>query len=336
MFTRYVLPAVALVGVIFAVRFVLAGNAPTPAALPVAEPARAPYASYVAGAGIVEASTENIAVGTPVAGVVTVIDHKIGDQVRAGDPLFRIDSRDLEAELLVRRALLESAKANSAAADATASDADRQWQKVRELDVHVLSQEELDRRRFAAAAADAKQLQAHADIASGQAQVQQTQTELDRRIVRALVDGTVLQCKVHLGEFAPAGPVDPPLMMLGGTDALNVRVDVDENDAWRLDTTRAAVAHVRGNADLHTPLHFVRLEPYVLPKKSLTGDSAERVDTRVLQVLYSFDPRALPVYVGQQMDVFIEAQPIGGSGRTGAAPPDAAALATTRPATAGR
>ena len=312
MLTRYLLPIVAIVGVIFAIAFVHAGNAQTPAAPPVAEPARAPYESYIAGAGIVEASTENIAVGTPVAGVVTVIDHKIGDRVRAGEPLFQIDSRDLQAELLVRQALLESAKANAAAAEATASDADRQWQKVRELDKRVLSQEELDKRQFAAANADAKQLQAHADVASAQAQVRQTETELDRRIVRALVDGTVLQCKVHLGEFAPAGPVDPPLMMLGGTDTLNVRVDVDENDAWRLQTSRSATAYVRGNAALHTPVRFVRLEPYVLPKKSLTGDSAERVDTRVLQVLYSFDPRSLPVYVGQQMDVFIEAPPIGG------------------------
>jgi HlyD family secretion protein len=50
----------------------------------------------------------------------------------------------------------------------------------------------------------------------------------------------------------------------------------------------------------------------VVPKKSLTGDSSERVDTRVLQLLYSFDPKSLKnVYVGQQMDVFIEAAPIG-------------------------
>jgi HlyD family secretion protein len=312
MFTRIILPVVALIGVIFAVIFVHQGNAQTPKAAPVAEPARAPYASAVAGAGIVESSTENIAIGTPVAGVVMTIDHRIGDHVRAGEPLFRIDSRDLAAELLVRRALLESARANSAAADATAGDADRQWEKVRQLDKRVLSQEELDKRQFAAANADAKQLQARADVASADAQVRQTQTELDRRIVRAPVDGTVLQCKVHPGEFAPAGPVNPPLMMLGGTDTLNVRVDVDENDAWRLQTNRSAMAFVRGNRDLSTPLKFVRLEPYVLPKQSLTGDSSERVDTRVLQVLYSFDPRTLPVYVGQQMDVFIEAPPVGG------------------------
>jgi hypothetical protein len=46
----------------------------------------------------------------------------------------------------------------------------------------------------------------------------------------------------------------------------------------------------------------------VVPKKSLTGDSNERVDTRVLQALYRFDRKELPIYVGQQMDVFIEAQ----------------------------
>jgi hypothetical protein len=55
------------------------------------------------------------------------------------------------------------------------------------------------------------------------------------------------------------------------------------------------------------PLQFVRFEPYVVPKKSLTGDSTERVDTRVLQVLYSFNRDTLPLYVGQQMDVFIAA-----------------------------
>ena len=52
---------------------------------------------------------------------------------------------------------------------------------------------------------------------------------------------------------------------------------------------------------------MVWVEPMIMPKKSLTGDSTERVDTRVLQVIYSFDPTQLHAYVGQQMDVFIEA-----------------------------
>ena len=57
------------------------------------------------------------------------------------------------------------------------------------------------------------------------------------------------------------------------------------------------------------PLTFVRIEPYIVPKRSLTGESTERVDTRVLQIIFRFDLPQIPVYVGQQMDVFIECQP---------------------------
>ena len=57
-------------------------------------------------------------------------------------------------------------------------------------------------------------------------------------------------------------------------------------------------------------IRYERTEPYVIPKRSLTGDSIERVDTRVMQAVYSFDRGELPVYVGQQMDVFIEAPPV--------------------------
>jgi hypothetical protein len=64
---------------------------------------------------------------------------------------------------------------------------------------------------------------------------------------------------------------------------------------------------LRGAASQEIPLRFVRVEPYVIPKKSLTGDNTERVDTRVLQVIYALEPTAQPVYVGQQVDVFIEA-----------------------------
>jgi hypothetical protein len=86
-----------------------------------------------------------------------------------------------------------------------------------------------------------------------------------------------------------------------------VRVDIDQTDAWRLRSDALAVAFVRGNAELKTSLRFVRIEPYVVPKTSLTGDTAERVDTRVLQVIYSFDPASVPVHVGQLMDAYIEA-----------------------------
>ena len=51
----------------------------------------------------------------------------------------------------------------------------------------------------------------------------------------------------------------------------------------------------------------MRVEPYVVAKRWLTGDNTERVDTRVLQVIYELDACDAAAYVGQQVDVFIDA-----------------------------
>ena len=68
----------------------------------------------------------------------------------------------------------------------------------------------------------------------------------------------------------------------------------------------AARAMLRGEPSQQFALRFVRVEPYVIPKKSLTGDNTERVDTRVLQLIYALEPGGRRVYVGQQLDVYIE------------------------------
>ena len=106
MIRRYFLPLLAVVGVAFAIWTVVTGSRPVPAAPPVVPPAQAPFASYVAGSGIIEANTQNIAIGTHVSGVVTEILVKVGDTVKAGDPLFKLDDRALQAELAMRRASL--------------------------------------------------------------------------------------------------------------------------------------------------------------------------------------------------------------------------------------
>jgi len=294
MIGKYGLPVLAIVGVAIAAITVLRGNQPTPAAAPIAEPAKAPFISYIAGAGIVEASTENIAIGTPVSGIVTGIYVKWGDQVKAGDPLFKIDDRDLQGQLLPARAKVQEAEANLAMARSELNLAERVPDK------RAISVEELSKRRLAVGIDEAA-------LAAAKAQVEQLRIEIDRRTVRALVTGQILQIKTRLGQFAQQGVVNPPLMLLGSNTRLHVRVDIDETDSWRLRPDAPAVAFLRGNAELKTPLRFVRIEPYVVPKTSLTGDTPERVDTRVLQVIYSFDPTSVPVHVGQLMDVYIQA-----------------------------
>jgi HlyD family secretion protein len=126
--------------------------------------------------------------------------------------------------------------------------------------------------------------------------------------------------KTRLGEYAQSGVLSTPLMLLGDDTRLHVRMDIDENDAWRFQPCASAIASARGNPEIKTPLQYVRTDPDVIPKMTLTGDTTQRTDTRVLQVIYSFDPASLPLYVGQQMDVFIEAAPTGGA-TSGPQPP---------------
>jgi HlyD family secretion protein len=290
---RFILPVVALAALIFGIISVVRSQPRREVTTPPSPPPVSSYAQTVAAVGLVETSTENIAVGTEIAGVVTNIYVDVGSRVRKGDPLFSIDSRATRAELATRQAAVQ-------VAEAALAEAKYQLELGNRLtDQKVLSVEENKNRGFAAQKSEAQ-------LAQARSQLNSIETDLERLTVRAPVDGQVLQVKVHLGEFAPTGSLPIPLILLGNVENLHVRVDVEEHEAWRVRPEAKAAAAVRGNADLKTPLTFVRFEPFVVPKKSLTGDSTERVDTRVLQVIYRIEDSNLPLFVGQQMDVFID------------------------------
>jgi multidrug efflux pump subunit AcrA (membrane-fusion protein) len=296
-------------GVTFGVYVVRIGAKPVPVAQPVVQPSRPPFAHYIAGAGIVESAGENISISTPVPGMVTDVPVHIGQQVKAGDLLFKIDARDLEAELVVREAAAAEARSRVPEAQSNLDDAQQMYDSYKAVIGNgAVTREEFNRRRFGLAGAQSRVDQANAAIVSADAQVTETRMELSRRRVTAPNDGEVIQLKIHPGEYAQVGPLSTPLMVIGQTRTLHVRTNIDENDAWRFVRDSRAIAYVRGNPGLSTPLKFVYVEPYVIPKASVTGDPGERVDTRVLQVLFAFDPNRLNVFVGQQMDVYIEAK----------------------------
>src|SRR5260221_9162020 len=276
MIRKYILPVLAIIGVGVAVFMVVTDHRTPPIAPPVTQSGRPPFASYIFGPGIVEASTENIAIGTPVSGIVTAVYAKWGDRVSTGNPLFKIDSSDLRAQVQPALAKVKEAQTNLAKVKNRLRVGESMSPGV------SISVEELDNRRFDVAVDEAI-------LASAEAQVEQIKTEIERRTVRARLPGRILQMKTRLGEYAQTGPLSTPLMVLGNDDRLHVRVDVDENDAWRFHPCASAVASVRGNPDLKTSVNFEHTEPDVVPRVSLTGDSTQRVDSRVLKVSYSFN-----------------------------------------------
>ncbi|HLH54799.1 MAG TPA: efflux RND transporter periplasmic adaptor subunit [Verrucomicrobiae bacterium] len=305
---RTILPLIAVGALSFGIISVVRSQPGSQTSVPPSPPPVSPYAHAVAAEGLVEASSENISIGTPLSEVVTQVPVVVGQVVKCGETLFKLDVRQLQADVAARRADLAVAEAQVKVDSALYDDAKQQLEFAETLsDKRAISSEELAKRRHASAAAEARLEAAKAQVAAAAAQVQSVETQIERSTVRAPIDGEVLQVKIHVGEYAPAGVTATPLVLLGRLKPLNIRVDVDEHEAWRVSPGAKAIATVRGNADLKTPVTFVRFEPFVLPKKSLTGDSTERVDTRVLQVIYRVDNDTLPLFVGQQMDVYIEA-----------------------------
>jgi multidrug resistance efflux pump len=340
----WLLPLLAVAALSFAIFNVLRAQQTPPPVKPPITPAETPFSNTLAGAGLVEAQTENISIGTPLSGIVVDVFVKVGQKVNAGAPLFRLDDRQLKADLQYREAALAAAEAQlqrlvemprqeevppseAKVLEAKANLAEQEDQVARGRKLraqNVLTQEELVTREqaYEAALAQFKQAQAqHALLLAGawsadkavsraaveqaRAQIGQTRTDLERLTVRALVAGQVLQVNVRPGEFV-ATPNSQALIVLGNVQQLHVRVDIDEHDIPRFRRNAPAVAQVRGNQGHNYRLTFVRVEPYVIPKRSLTGDNTERVDTRVLQVIYALDSEGDSIYVGQQVDVFID------------------------------
>lgn len=347
------LPLVAAAAFSYMIWHVTKTTSARPQTEPVTQPARSPFKNVVAGAGLIEPRSENIQVAAVVPGTVVDVAVVVGDVVEAGDVLFRLDDRQRKSDLAVQEAHLAEMQAtlnrweqlprpedvppSEARVEKLQSDVvlrKDQLQRTRALvSQKILTEQDLIEREqgFTAAQAELTQVAAEdarlkagaweADLAVQRAQVErsrqlveQARVELDRLVVRSPIQGTVLKVDVRPGEYVGTPP-GQPLVILGDLEQLHVRLDIDEQDLPRFQPGLPGIGFVRGDAEQPLDLKFVRVEPYAQPKKSLTGAGNERIDTRVLQVIYAIESSPHPVYVGQQIDVFLETQTEGAGNR---------------------
>jgi HlyD family secretion protein len=306
MLRKYLLPGIAILGALIALLVVFWSQKKEPVAPIPFPPSKSPYEHAIYGAGIIEASTENIAIGTPFLELVMEIYCVEGDMVKAGDPLLKLDTRFLEAER-------ETAVRQLQAAIVEYENQKTQFSFYERLtDKRAVSQQVYESTYYA-------MKEAEEQVKVAQAQLHQFEVDIERSTVRAPVDGEILQVNAHIGEIyanvsynvtQPYVNLQTALILMGTVSPLQMRIDIDEEDSWRFRKGAPATAFVRGNSSIHFPMTFVRIEPYIIPKTSFTGETIERLDTRVLQVLYRFEKKDLPIYAGQLLDVYIEAPPI--------------------------
>ncbi|HXY36434.1 MAG TPA: efflux RND transporter periplasmic adaptor subunit [Planctomycetaceae bacterium] len=358
MFRRWILPAIAVVLLMFGAAHAIYIQRKEPETPPPVPPPTTPFGDTVAGAGMIEpnneaSTTSAISIGSQLSGVVAKVAVRIGQTVSAGDLLFELDKRATMADLKVKQAQVVQAEKSLRelelqprpetvppsealvnAAEATMrQDKDvyertkTEFAKGAVTAETLVTAEETYKNAVAqlanakanlvllkAGAWEADKAVAQAAVDTAKAQVEQDKTTLELSDVRAPVDGTILQVNIRPGEYVSISG-SQALVTMGNLAPLHCRVNVDEEDIPRLKLNGPARAKIRGDvAQEEIPMYFVRTEPYVIPKVSLTGLNTERVDTRVVQLIYAINPdnklvKEKKVLVGQLVDVFIDARP---------------------------
>lgn len=321
-FSRTGLPILAAIGLVVAVIFIVGRLPDRQLDEPEREPPRATgalaNAARVAGAGVVEPSSETIQIGTALSGLVTTLNVQPGDYVEQGQPLFSVDTRALKAQLAQANAAIGEARASIAEAQAALATANQQLALYRDVDdPAAVSRAEVIRAEGDANAARTRLGLARARLEAAQASAAVAGTEIARATVRAPMAGEILSVNIRPGEYLSTmgGSGSTTFIEMGQTRPLHIRIDIDEDQAPRLALGADAIVSPRGAAERQVRAKFVRAEPLVIPKRSLTNSAQERVDVRVLQVLYELPaPREGedPLFrVGQQVDAFIPARDAG-------------------------
>lgn len=315
---------------------------------PLIAPPRSPYKTYISGVGVVEASSENIAIAAPLNRIVEKVFVNVGDKVKRGEILLRLENRDLMARAKVQQASYEISKArleklqslpraeDLAIAEAAMSiakteleSAKIQYEMVQGLpDPRAISREQRDSRLFGYQQAQAKWRESQAnlekvksgvwkpdleiaelEVQEAGANVERVKAEIDRTIIRSPINGTILRVRVHDGE-STSDFTNTPMMIVGDISEMYLRVSINQLDIPFFNPKAPAIAYLQGDATEQFPLEFIRIEPYLISKQNLTNEVIEKVDTQVLQIIYRIDVKDRLLIVGQQMDAFIETEPL--------------------------
>lgn len=321
-----------------------------PAPDPFFIPPKPPFEHFIAADGLLLGAKGNIFIRSPISEIVEKIWVTPGDHVKTGDPLFKMNDEfikkdleiaereydislaqyqkllalprpeevpPLEADVKQKNASYEEALARYAlyqniSNERAVSVDERLEKKFATFAGQYLLEGAEARLNLLKAGAWEKDLAvARAELAQRQARIDRIQVTMERHIIRAPSEGTILKINITVGDYAMASDIIPdPSLIMADLSMLSLKVNVPEEEIWRVCENAEGVAFVRGNSQISIPLEFVKIAPFAEPKKNIAGFISEEIfDIRTLPVFYRFARKDLPVYPGEMLDVYLEAKP---------------------------
>lgn len=314
----------------------------SPGAAGQAMPAPVPR-TRIAALGRVEPHSEEMQVAAAMTGRLASVALDEGDPVRQGDVVAVLENADHEARVRAAEAALAVAlasldrvrngarpaeRAEAAAqvkeAQAVLALAERELGRQQGLAGRGLgSTQDLDRAHSEHAVALARLARAErhrevidsppraddlaraeAEVSLAQARLLEARAVLEKSLVRSPVSGVILSKLRHAGEQVTEMG-DTPIVVVGDTSRLRVRAEVDEADIAQVRVGQGAYVQADAYGQLRFPGRVSRIGS-LMGRKSLRNEQpAERMDTRVLEVLIDLEPGTeLPV--GLRVDSFLE------------------------------
>ena len=283
---------------------------------------------HVAGDGIVEPADREVKVAGQVPGRIAQILLKEGDHIEAGAAIAELESATERAALAAAEGDLESAKADLLRTsrglrreDVEAVVADTEGARARaalsheslerteklakggastpdeldrarrqaEADQRALESQEAKKRAALAGSRSEDIVQARAKVLGAAARRDEATAQLERLTIRAPIAGEILQLKFRAGEYYTPG--GDPLVIMGDTRVLRVRMDVDERDIARVALGANAFATSSAFAGRRFGGKVVEVGKRMGRKNVRTDDPTERIDTKILEVVFQLDDR---------------------------------------------
>jgi HlyD family secretion protein len=275
---------------------------------PAFNPPTNPYAKGVYAEGMVEAyqnSGANINIYPNVSGTIVDIPVHEGQVVRKGTVLVRFDDS-------VQKAAVETSKSQIAYARAQLKNAQDELAKQEysyRLEPKSVSKYTLDD------AINAVKVAAR-NLEVNEKNYVSAKALLAWYSIKAPADGKILAIQAAVGSYVVTSQgtydtytqgFDPIIVMGRSEDYVSVRCYIDEILIHRLKLGPQMEARmfIRGT-NISVPLEYVRVQPYISPKIELSDERLERVDVRVLPLIFRFAKSDnLPVYPGQLVDVYV-------------------------------
>jgi HlyD family secretion protein len=317
-----------------------------PAAAPATTTSHDPIA--LVAPGLVEAHGDRVETGFEQSGRIVELLVDEGDRVVAGQVLARLDDRLARARVARAEAAVAAAKARLQLAergarrqeiDAAAAEADaaaaQAWERgvardraeqLRERNADAIPLAEVDTARGAAQATEAQAraanarlsllkkgtrveliMEARAALAAAQAELDEANVYLSQMELRAPASGVVLRRLHEVGEQVSTMPPQT-VLVLADLDRLELRAEVDEVDVARVALGQVGYATAEAFGDQRFAGKVTQIVGELGRKTQRLDDPRARVDTRVLEVVFTLDdPGALPL--GLRMDVHLEPAP---------------------------